>query len=168
MPIADRTISDWLSRVAQPSPVWAAGSVAAMVCAEGWALVHMVAGLASKRTPAEVLSAAQERARAAQDALTQCAADDAEAVRAMVKTRGPDAFARAAEIPLRVFQWARQGQELADLPELTGYEPAALDLASCRTLFAAALSIARSLVQANAAQLDGDSRRIFLAQLDDV
>ena len=147
------TLAQWLTRVSNPNPVWAVGSTAAITCAQGWALLHMVAGLAARRTPSMTLTQILQRSDEAKIALLQCAADDAQAVRAMLKNPGPDAWLAAIEAPIAVWRWADEGQRLAGHPDLTNYQPAALDLAGCQTLFAAATSISQALVEANTSTL---------------
>lgn len=154
------TLSEWLDVVSRPSAVFASGSVLAVTCAQSWALVAMIAGLASKHQSTAALRQVQDLSRRAQVDLLLLADQDATAVQDMMKN--PDSIAsiqRAAQIPMQVLTWAIDGQGVAADPDLTAYRPARLDLACAESLFAVVVRNARSLVLDNAAHLPPEHQR---------
>lgn len=147
------SLNDWLSLVARPTPVWAGGSVAALVCAEGWALLEMVAGLAQKRNPELDLGGQIALAQQGRADLVRLSAADATAFRGILKAPGPDSFLPATEVPLAIWQWAQEGLRASQHPSISGYPPARWDWELARQLFHTVAASLRSLVEANLTHL---------------
>jgi hypothetical protein len=155
------SLNDWLSLVARPTPVWAGGSVAALACAQGWALLEMVAGLAQKRQPAVDLGFQIALARQARSELMRLASADATAFRRVMEHPGPDTFLPATEVPLAIWQWAHEGLGVSAHPSISGYAPAHWDRELACQLFRTVEDSLRSLVSANLSHLhESDQDRI--------
>ena len=162
-------IEQYLNAVARPSPLWAAGSVAAMTCAEGWSLVEMVAGLAERHRPSDHLVRILERSRIARHQLVGLAAEDAEAFRRAAKSADPMLHYAATKVPLEVMKWADEGRGLVRATEeLLAYAPAAIDRAAADALFQAAMAITHDIIGANWPALSPDAQAAIRAELENL
>lgn len=170
MEFKDLTIGTFLDHIARPSPIWAAGSALAITCAEAWALIEMIAGLAKHRYPSLALEQILNEGSTARNKLSDLAHEDAAAVDAMIHQCGPDSDDMATDIPLQVLTWAIKGSQAARHPALIAYAPAALDLACAVSLLDAVTTTTRTLVMSNLARLDDQAQSAFrdrLAALDE-
>ena len=147
------SLNEWLALIARPTPVWAGGSVSALVCAQGWALVEMVAGLAQKHNPEADLRSQIALAQQGRSELIRLSAADAMAFQRVLANPGPDTFLPATEVPLAIWQWAHEGLGVLEHPSISGYSPAHWDWDLARQLFLTVSESLRSLVRANLPQL---------------
>lgn len=155
------SLNDWLSLVARPTPVWAGGSVAALACAQGWALVEMVAGLAQKRDPELDLGDQIALAQRGRAELLRLSSADAMAFRRILKNPGPDSFLPATEVPLAIWQWAQDGLRASEHPSISGYQPARWDSELARQLFHTVAASLRTLVDANLPHLHESDQAVI-------
>ncbi|PSR21191.1 MAG: hypothetical protein C7B45_11935 [Sulfobacillus acidophilus] len=163
--IANVTVAEWLDRIARPSAVWAAGSVNAVTCAQAWSLVEMIAGLASRHANDPGLGAIADRAQLARRHLLSLAKQDALAFQKVLRDPSPQHYGQAAQIPLEVLGWARQGQDAAQQPALVSYHLAALDLKCAYQLFDAVSATSQALIADNLPHLETTERCRVLQRL---
>lgn len=162
-------MQDWLDLIARPSPIWAGGSVLAVTCAQAWALLAMIAGLAYKRDRIPGLLDVVERAKLAQSQLLELSEHDATALRqALQKDAPPAAIQAVTEVPLEILRWSIEGARTALHRNLIQYRPAQFDLKAARALFFTASQALSELVQENARLLPGDSEKALLDRLSEL
>lgn len=162
----DLTVSTLLDRIGSASPTWAAGSVLALVAAQAWALVGMIAGLAAKRKTASELLTLTTHADSTAKTLMGLAAQDAEAVSQWMAHPNHTVGGDLIEVPLAVLRLAVQGQDAIRHPDLRGYAPASLDLACAAALFDVVVDRTRALVRANLSLIPASQRPPYRARLD--
>jgi formiminotetrahydrofolate cyclodeaminase len=163
-PLLSLPVGEFLDALAEPLPVPAGGSGAALAVAMGAALLTMAARISKDHWPDAAACAAQaEGLRRRAGPLAQ---EDAETYAEVLRLRREkagdaalgEAFARAAEVPLRI---AVVG---ADVAELAAYAAPRVDpkvhgdAAAGAVLAQAGTGIAAHLVAINLATSEGDER----------
>ncbi len=158
---------DILDRIARPSPVWALGSGLALTCATGWALLEMIAGLASRRLKTPETTLIVKRAGEARVALMVLAKKDAEAVRQVIRQPDFESYNQIAEVPVNILQWAHEGSQTAQTRVLVDYDPAELDRLGALALFETVYQAARSIIDDNIKWLSPSDQKRLQGRMDE-
>lgn len=148
--LPDATMSQYLRAVSRASPVWAGGSVAAVTTAQAWALIAMIAGLASRRDQSSTHWAPLlTRSRIAQERLLGLAAEDAQTFAAVLKSPQPHLYYQSCRVPLDIRDWALEGLTYLAQESLRSYRPAEVDAALAVHLLETVVQAIEEIIQAN-------------------
>ncbi len=154
---------DWLAR---PTPRWAGGAAAAIVAAEGWALVAMTFGIVHKKHPLLGLEDFIAQAILSRDQSLSLAAADVAATTALSHDRRDEAMAEATRIPLAILKLAQAGKHALKHPARSKLPQAEPDFGTAEALFTACETSTRLIITANLPAIKGPVRDVLAHELD--